>query len=64
MFFMPCCFLLSAYPPPADKTDTLSPSPNQNTSFNIEPPNDEDKPGNNRPINSLVTYPIICLKQR
>lgn len=48
MFFIPCCFLLSAYPPPADKTDTLSPSPNQNTSFNIEPPNDEDKPGNNR----------------
>ncbi|XP_071175593.1 rho guanine nucleotide exchange factor 12-like isoform X42 [Mytilus edulis] len=42
----------AAYPPPADKTDTLSPSPNQNTSFNIEPPNDEDKPEHS--VNRLV----------
>ncbi|XP_076110324.1 rho guanine nucleotide exchange factor 11-like isoform X3 [Mytilus galloprovincialis] len=41
-----------SYPPPADKTDTLSPSPNQNTSFNIEPPNDEDKPEHS--VNRLV----------
>ncbi|XP_071175597.1 rho guanine nucleotide exchange factor 11-like isoform X45 [Mytilus edulis] len=44
--------LTTAYPPPADKTDTLSPSPNQNTSFNIEPPNDEDKPEHS--VNRLV----------
>ncbi|VDI23158.1 Rho guanine nucleotide exchange factor 11 [Mytilus galloprovincialis] len=43
---------LKAYPPAADKTDTLSPSPNQNTSFNIEPPNDEDKPEHS--VNRLV----------
>ncbi|VDI23157.1 Rho guanine nucleotide exchange factor 11 [Mytilus galloprovincialis] len=42
----------AAYPPAADKTDTLSPSPNQNTSFNIEPPNDEDKPEHS--VNRLV----------
>lgn len=42
----------AAYPPPADKTDTSSPSPNQNTSFNIEPPNDEDKPEHS--VNRLV----------
>ncbi|CAC5390881.1 ARHGEF12 [Mytilus coruscus] len=41
-----------SYPPPADKTDTSSPSPNQNTSFNIEPPNDEDKPEHS--VNRLV----------
>ncbi|VDI23164.1 Rho guanine nucleotide exchange factor 11 [Mytilus galloprovincialis] len=44
--------LTTAYPPAADKTDTLSPSPNQNTSFNIEPPNDEDKPEHS--VNRLV----------